>query len=142
MLVAIAVMGVLVTGMVALSEYVLALPLKLIAAFGWGEIAKLYPGRDDLPARQHYFCTVRVNWMGYGSCTIVSVGDGTVNLACMFPFRSYHRPISLPIGALELYSASVRRFRLTEFKVGNTSHSVWLPSWAASEVVGSQTERH
>lgn len=135
-LVAIPSMVIVAVAFFAVAEYIIALPLKLFAAFGWGDLAKRYPGRNNLPSKQYYFCTVRVKWMSYGSCTIVSIADGYVNLACMFPFRFFHPPISLPIGALQLYSSSVRTFRLTEFKVGNTSHSVWLPRWVASVIVG------
>ena len=140
MLLAIAIMGTLAVAMIVLSEYILAIPQWLIAFSGWREIAIAYPGRRVQSGERFIFCTVGINFMRYRSCTIVTIDDGYVTIACMFPFRFYHPPISLPVIQLELFSSHVKKFGLTEFKIRDTPHSVWLPPRIASRIAVDQSD--
>lgn len=139
-LLAIAFVVTLAVAMVVFSEYVLALPLKLIASYGWSDIANIYPDRHVHTDQQFYFCTIGINSMRYRSCTIISISDGFVNLACMFPFRFFHPTISLPVTKLQLSSNSVKKSGLTKFNICDTSHSVWLPPRIVSKLPVNQSE--
>lgn len=139
-LLAIALMGILVTALFILSEYILAIPLKLIASFGWGDIAIAYPGKRHPGGRPFHFCTVGINSMRYRSCVTVTVADDFVALDPMFPFRFFHPSISLPISRLERVCDSVQTFGLTEFRISGTRHAVWFTRRIALQVVAGQQQ--
>lgn len=130
---AIALVGCLALVLVALAEVILAIPSKVISSVsGWGRLAEAFPGGANGPGRVFRFCTVRVNVMPYRSCITATVGDGSVTLTPMFPFRAFHAPISLPIDRLERLSRSVNAYTLTDYAVRGTGHTIGLPARVAS----------
>jgi hypothetical protein len=113
---------------VAASEFIFALPMGLISQIsGWGRLEQDFPEKRIHVRNRLRFCTVGLNVMRYRSCVTVDVGEGFVTLRLNFPFRRFHKPITMPISSLQSLEPSHRRFFLQKYAIKDTDVTLWLP---------------
>lgn len=94
--------------------------LVLSRIAGWRRLAERYPCSAPIAGRSWWFqsagirCYLEAN---YGNCLTVTVNDGGLGLAILFPFRIGHPPLFIPWSEVEVSEVKrlffLRRVRLT-----------------------------
>jgi hypothetical protein len=138
-----AIVALLACSLLLLSEYIFAIPARIIASLsGWDSFVSSFPLNKKRGGTIFRFCTIGINSMQYRSCINLILNEDTVTFSPMFPFRSYHPQFTISINHLRRESKTISRFGLTKYAIQNFDGVIWLPFRVASNLPKPATTAH